>query len=226
MQLQHELEVALPVAQTWDLLFQVEEIAPCLPGAEARRLDDGTYDIAMRVKLGPLDLKFKGGMAYTESDPIRKTIVIKSRFQESRGQGGASGSTLVSLVDAGSTSKVSLSTDLTITGRVAQMGRGFVGEVSNDLLAQFSHNLAEHLSARRNTEVAPGESATSDVAAAAANNPTGGAEVPKGETDAPVPRGTAARPAQNELSLLPLLWRMLKRRLSTIFGTNSERKET
>jgi carbon monoxide dehydrogenase subunit G len=203
MHLQHQFDVSLPAPAAWELINHIEEITPCLPGATAVRVDDDRYDVSMRVKLGPLDLQFKGTITITEKDADGRRMVVKSKLQEGRGQGSATGSTVVVLAPQDQQTRVLLETDFSIAGRVAQMGRGFVGDVSNDLLGQFSDNLARLL-ASRSASSAASESSSAGAAAESA---------PKFEP-----------PRAQQLNVFGLLWRVLIQRLGALFGVTPVRK--
>jgi len=141
MQLHHHFELPQRTQDTWNLLNQIEDITPCLPGASATRAGDDRYDILMKMRFGPLDLAFRGALEIIESDPQALKLVVKSKAADAKGQGSASGTTTVTLSEIGDMTRADLTTDLMIGGRIAQMGRGMVGDVSNELLARFVANL-------------------------------------------------------------------------------------
>ena len=154
MQLQHRFELPASAEQTLDLLRRVDEIASCLPGATATKAGDDRYDLAVRMRFGPLNLSFKGPIEIVSLDPASHSMSVKVRASDAKGQGSASGTTRVSIRETSGVSSVLLDTDLVIGGRIAQMGRGMVADVSNDLLAKFVENLkAKYLEAAPRTPV-------------------------------------------------------------------------
>jgi carbon monoxide dehydrogenase subunit G len=202
MQLKHSFAIPLPLVEAWDTLLDIENITPCLPGATAVKTGESSYDVAMKVRLGPLDLQFKGRIDLVEIDKENARFTCKVKVQESRGQGSATGSTVVQLLQTPDGTRVDLDTELMISGRVAQMGRGFVGEVSNDLLSQFAANLEGQLSVRR--------------AAASAPPALQGADEPKAASArASYPSDDPPRaPAPRQLNVWAMLWRVFRRRLA------------
>lgn len=143
MQLQHSFELPSNVDSAWALLNRVEEIAPCLPGASVTKVDEDHYQVTLRIRLGPLDLSFKGTIEILERDNAAHKLVLKTKANDARGQGSASGTTTATLSLKGDQTHVALNTELAIAGRVAQMGRGMVADVSNDLLDHFVTNLKQ-----------------------------------------------------------------------------------
>lgn len=141
MQLQHKFDLPMPAVKAWELLNRVEEITPCLQGASAVAAGDDRFNIQMKLRFGPLDLVFKGVVEITERDPVAHRMVLKTKANDARGQGSASGTTVAQMSELAGTTNIVLDTDLMIGGRIAQMGRGMVGDVSNDLLAKFVANL-------------------------------------------------------------------------------------
>jgi len=141
MQLQHKFELQIPAGETLDLLTRVEEITPCLPGASATKAGDNRYEVLMKIRFGPLDLAFKGVIEIVECDREAHRLVVKTKANDAKGQGSASGTTVVTMSESTGVTQVVLNTELMIGGRIAQMGRGLVSDVSNDLLARFVTNL-------------------------------------------------------------------------------------
>ena len=148
MQLVHEFTVAVPVEQAWDVLTDVERIAPCMPGAELTGVDGGTYHGQVKIKVGPITAQYKGTASFAEKDEAARRVVLKAAGRDTRGQGTASATVTAAMVADGGSTTVSIVTDLSVSGRVAQFGRGVMGDVSAKLLEQFVHNLeADVLSA-------------------------------------------------------------------------------
>ena len=148
MELVHEFTVAVPVEQAWDVLTDVQRIAPCLPGAELTGVDGGTYQGQVKVKVGPITAQYKGTASFAEKNEAARRVVLKASGRDTRGQGTASATVTATMVADGGSTTVSIVTDLSVSGRVAQFGRGVMADVSARLLEQFVHNLeADVLSA-------------------------------------------------------------------------------
>ena len=148
MELVHEFTVAVPVEQAWDVLTDVEGIAPCLPGAELTGMDGGTYQGQVKVKVGPITAQYKGTASFADKDEAARRVVLRASGRDTRGQGTASATVTATMVADGASTTVSIVTDLSVSGRVAQFGRGVMADVSARLLEQFVHNLeADVLSA-------------------------------------------------------------------------------
>ena len=142
MDLNHQFTVAVPVEDAWRILTDVERIAPCLPGAQLQEIEGETYRGVVKVKVGPIQAQFKGQASFIERDDAAHKVVLKGEGRDTTGKGNASALITAELtaIDATSTS-VTVSTDLSITGKVAQFGRGAMADISDKLLAQFVVNL-------------------------------------------------------------------------------------
>ena len=140
--LNHTFSVAVPIAEAWNVLTNVERIAPCLPGAQLQEIEGETYRGVVKVKVGPIQAQFKGQASFVEKDDTNYKAVLKGEGRDTGGKGNASALITAQLtaIDASST-QVNVNTDLSITGKVAQFGRGALADVSDKLLAQFSDNL-------------------------------------------------------------------------------------
>ena len=148
MELVHEFTVAVPVEQAWDVLTDVERIAPCMPGAELTGVDGGTYHGQVKIKVGPITAQYKGTASFAEKDEAARRVVLKASGRDTRGQGTAAATVTAAMAEEAGATTVSIVTDLSVSGRVAQFGRGVMGDVSAKLLEQFVHNLeADVLSA-------------------------------------------------------------------------------
>ncbi|MHB1510322.1 MAG: SRPBCC family protein [Acidimicrobiales bacterium] len=141
MELTNEFEVAVPVEEAWTLLTDVERIAPCLPGAELQEVEGDEYRGVVKVKVGPITASYKGSARFQELDGIAHRGVLRAEGRETRGQGNASATITATLSSSGTGTKVEVVTDLAITGKVAQFGRGVLADVSGKLLDQFVRNL-------------------------------------------------------------------------------------
>lgn len=138
--------VPLDADATWDLLLDIERVAVCFPGASLTEVDGDSFSGAVGVRLGPISLTYQGTAQFVSKDPGSHSALIEARGKESGGAGGAGADVRLSLSTAGpKTTKVSVDTDLSITGRPAQFGRGAIAEVSDQLLKQFTKNLEAQL---------------------------------------------------------------------------------
>ncbi len=141
MDLTNEFEVALPIDEAWAVLTDVERIAPCLPGAQLQEVEGDEYRGLVKVKVGPITASYRGAARFVELDQAAHRAVLKAEGRETRGQGNANAVITATLTSSGRGTKVVVETDLAITGKVAQFGRGVLADVSGKLLAQFVHNL-------------------------------------------------------------------------------------
>jgi carbon monoxide dehydrogenase subunit G len=141
MELSNEFRVALPVERAWGVLTDVERIAPCLPGAQLQEVEGDEYRGVVKVKVGPITAQYKGQAKFLSLDPEARVAVLRAEGRETRGQGNANATITAVLTPDGEGTAVSITTDLTVTGRVAQFGRGVLADVSAKLLDQFVADL-------------------------------------------------------------------------------------
>jgi uncharacterized protein len=146
MRLEHSFAVDAPPDAVWPLLMDVERVAPCLPGTQSvERIDDRSYRVAVVVALGPMRLSYGGDVAIAEADEAGRRAVMTAKATEARGQGTARATITTTLSPEGLGTRADVVTDLQLTGRVAQMGRGIVVDVSNRLLGEFADCLGRTL---------------------------------------------------------------------------------
>ncbi len=145
MELTNEFRVGVPVEQAWDVLTDVERIAPCLPGAQLQEIEGDEYRGIVKVKVGPITAQYKGKATFQSKDDVAHVAVLKAEGRDTRGQGNASALITARLTPDGDGTAVSVVTDLTITGKVAQFGRGVLVDVSGKLLTQFVECLEHDL---------------------------------------------------------------------------------
>jgi carbon monoxide dehydrogenase subunit G len=142
MDLVHEFTVPVPVDDAWRILTDVERIAPCLPGAQLQEIEGDTYRGIVKVKVGPIQAQFKGQASFVEQDHVAHRVVLKGEGRDTTGKGNASALITAELTSLNASStNVKVLTDLSITGKVAQFGRGAMADISDKLLAQFVENL-------------------------------------------------------------------------------------
>jgi carbon monoxide dehydrogenase subunit G len=190
IELDNSFTVPVPPEQAWDVLLDVERIAPCMPGASVLSISDDGNEIEgqVKVKLGPLSLTYKGTAKFTSKDEANRTIAIEATGKETRGAGTASANVQASLKPADDTGStlVSIHTSLNVTGRPAQFGRSLLPEVSGKLIAQFASNL-EALIASENASPASEETASPEADGAAADSSGEAAPVSDAAEPAPAP---------------------------------------
>ena len=145
MELNNEFRVAVPAAKAWEVLTDVERVAPCIPGAQLLSVDGDEFTGAVKVKVGPITVSYKGEAAFQEKDAAAQRVVIKANGKETRGSGNAAAVVTAALKDEGDSTTVLITTDLTISGKAAQFGRGVLADVSTSLIGQFAKNLEADL---------------------------------------------------------------------------------
>ncbi|WP_371401322.1 SRPBCC family protein [Kribbella sp. NBC_00662] len=139
MKLEHKFVVPAPVEQTWAAFNDLERVVPCFPGATLTSYDGDEFTGSCKVKLGPVSLQYSGNGTFLERDPADHHAVIEAKGKDRRGNGTATARVTARLTAAGpGSTEVTVDTDLTITGRPAQFGRGLIQDVSNKLLDQFT----------------------------------------------------------------------------------------
>jgi len=140
--IENEFDVAAKPAQVYELMLDPERVATCLPGAEVTgKNDDGSYSAQATVKLGPVKMTYKGTVAVIESDPEARTASMLAKGSETRGQGTAQATLNMAVTDHEGGSHVTVSADMLITGRVAQMGRGVMQDVARRMIGQMAENM-------------------------------------------------------------------------------------
>ena len=149
MELHNEFEVAAPQQAVWDYLLDVERIAPCMPGAELTEVvDDHTWKGKVTVKVGPVSMAFVGTVVMQDRDDAAKRVLLKADGRDQRGKGAAAATVTAHIEDAGTGTKVSMDTDLTITGAAAQYARGgMIQDISGRMTKEFASCLESNLSA-------------------------------------------------------------------------------
>ena len=146
MELTHRFTVPVSIDAAWAAFNDLEQIAPCFPGAALTSFDGERFEGLCKVKLGPISLQYTGSGHFVERDEEAKRAVIEAKGKDKRGNGTAAAAVTAQLTaTGGSTTAVEVKTDLSITGRPAQFGRGVMQDVSDRLLAQFSACLEDQL---------------------------------------------------------------------------------
>jgi carbon monoxide dehydrogenase subunit G len=146
MKINNEFTVGAPIQQAWDTMLNLERIAPCLPGAAIQdEKDEGEYDGTMKVKIGPITANYKGTVKFEEVDEENHRAVLQATGRDARGQGTASATIVSTLQEERDGTKVSVETDMKLTGRAAQFGRGIAQDVATKMLDQFASCLEEEI---------------------------------------------------------------------------------
>ena len=145
MELHHEFTVPVPVDEAWRALLDIERVAPCMPGASVEDYDGKTVTGSVKVKVGPITVTYRGTAVFEEQDESAHRMVLIASGRETRGQGTARATVTGTLTGQDGGTAVSVRTDLAVTGRPAQFGRGVMAEVGDRLIGQFARCLAERL---------------------------------------------------------------------------------
>ncbi|HKP40805.1 SRPBCC family protein [Mycobacterium sp.] len=147
MQLEHHVSVPAPIDVVWAALLDPERVAPCMPGATLTGVDGDSFTGTMKVKVGPIVLLYKGTGTFTEHDEQARRAVLKADAKDSRGNGTVSATVTITLVEEGDQTAGTVTTDLSITGKPAQFGRGMISDVGGKILEQFAECLSDKLAA-------------------------------------------------------------------------------
>ena len=145
MELTHEFTVPASVEETWAAFDDIESVAVCFPGAQVTSVEGDTFKGSVKVKLGPIALVYNGTGTFTEKDESTRTMKIEAKGKDKRGNGTAGANVVATMSDAGGGTLVAVQTDLAITGKPAQFGRGVIQDVSDKLLGQFTACLEQKL---------------------------------------------------------------------------------
>jgi hypothetical protein len=167
MKLEHQFVVKASLEETWRVLTDLERLAPHMPGAELTGREGEAFKGRVKVKLGPVLAQYEGKASFLERDDAAKRGVLRAEGRETKGQGNAKATVTASLAETPEGTRVTVETDLAIVGRLAQMGRGLIAEVSGKLLGEFVANLERDLAGRAAPAPKP--------ASAAADGPRAGA---------------------------------------------------
>jgi carbon monoxide dehydrogenase subunit G len=188
MELENTFTVPAGIDEAWAAFNDPRTVAPCFPGATLESYEDDSFTGTVKVKLGPISLTYKGKGTFVERDEAARKVVIEASGRDSRGNGTASATVTGTMhADSDTQTTVTMVTDMTVTGRPAQFGRGVMADVSDKIVGQFSSCLANKLGTKAESPV--GESGT-ETGAQAAGAGAGG--VPSGSAAAPVGAPSAA----------------------------------
>lgn len=188
MQIDSSFSVVAPIGKVWDTLMDFERVAGCLPGAQIlNKLSDDAYQVGMTVKLGPVNLQYKGLLNVLERNAAEHRAVLGGKAQETRGQGTAEAQVTLALTEEGTTTRGTVSADLALSGKAAAMGKSVIGSVTEQMMGLFASNLQAMLAE-------PGAAAGSgpEEEAAAAGPAPGPSAAP---VPAPATAGTGTPPS-------------------------------
>jgi carbon monoxide dehydrogenase subunit G len=184
LDLRHEFTVPASVEETWDAFNDIESVAACFPGATVTSVEGDSFQGSCKVKLGPIALVYNGSGTFVEKNESARRMVIDAKGKDKRGNGTAGAHVTATMTEAGTGTRVEVLTELAITGKPAQFGRGVMQDVSDKLLGQFTDCLEQKVG-----------DASSAAAAAAAE--------PAASTDAPDPQPAATPPAASNGAAAP-----------------------
>jgi uncharacterized protein len=216
--IENDFTVQAPIERVWTFLLDVEKVAPCMPGAELTEVvDDHTWKGKTNIKVGPVSLSFAGTVVMEERDDVAHHVKLSAKGMEQRGKGAASAAVVSQLEQVDGGTKVSMETDLTITGAVAQYGRGMMQDISQRLTREFAQCLE--------TNILAGEASAATEAA----DPGSGAD----ERDRPDISGASTAPASPapQVTARPVkgfrlgvwaFWRAIVRFFKQLFGAKAE----
>jgi carbon monoxide dehydrogenase subunit G len=204
VELEHRFTVPTPVADTWDAFNNLERIAPCFPGASLSSVDGDDFAGSVKVKLGPVSLLYNGSGRFVERDEEKHLAVIEAKGKDKRGNGTASATITAKLSPEGEQTLVEVTTDLAITGKPAQFGRGVIQDVSDKLLGQFVSCLEQNLGGTAPEPEAPPATETGQSETPpAGSQPTQPPSQPRTQASPTQPRMQASSSeADAELNLL------------------------
>ena len=195
MELSHSFTVPLGVEETWSHFQDIAALAECFPGAVVTGVEDDSFTGTVKVKLGPIALQYAGSGTFTERDDAAHRFVVEAKGKDKRGNGTAGATVSLQMADAGGATTIDVQTDLAITGKPAQFGRGVMQDVSDKLLGQFVACLEQRLAPADGPAGGTAEPAVAAVAAptpaepaAAGSTPIGSAAAAAAAAAPPVPR--------------------------------------
>ncbi|HEX6576794.1 MAG TPA: SRPBCC family protein [Jiangellaceae bacterium] len=212
MQLEHEFTVPVPVDRAWEILLDVETIAPCMPGASVETVDGDSFTGNVKVKVGPITVAYAGKASFLEKDAAAHRAVVEAKGRETRGSGTAAATVTARMTDESGSTRVNVVTDLAITGKPAQFGRGVMNDVGNKLIGQFADCLA--------TTITEGGAASADAAPFTAE--AAGGEARAASDGGPGPASGAdegaqqTRPTPESIDLLDVAGGSLAKRLAPV----------
>jgi len=225
MDLEHSFTIPVPPEQAWQILLDVEQVAPCMPGATVDKVDGDVISGKVKVKVGPVSLTYAGSARFTEKDEKTRTVVLDASGKETRGSGTAAAKVTSSLQDEGGQTRVVVRTSMTVTGRPAQFGRGVIAEVGGRIIEKFATNLAGQLAGGQLAPPAAGPSGNAGTSAVSGAGGVAAAEGNGGGAASGAPAHAAQQPIE-ELNLPVRSYNSLRREGVHTVGALTGRTES
>jgi carbon monoxide dehydrogenase subunit G len=192
MQLENTFTIAAPIDKAWEALNTPQTIAPCFPGATLTEYEGDSFTGTVKVKLGPISLTYKGKGTYVTRDDAAHKVVIEASGRDSRGNGTANATVTGSMVaDGPDKTAVTMVTDMTITGRPAQFGRGVISDVADKIIGQFAGCVADKLAPELKAAGA-GSASEASAAGGSTNGAAGGGTTATATAEGPALSSTPA----------------------------------
>jgi uncharacterized protein len=212
MELEHSFTVPVPADQAWDVLLDVERVAPCMPGATIDSVQGDEIKGRIKVKLGPVSMTYAGTARITERDRDAGVVTLEASGKETRGAGTAAATIRSDLHDQGGQTEVTVHTSLNVTGRPAQFGRGMMADVSAKLIGVFATNLADMLATGNGSAPEPAVPGPAVQATAQAG------PVPTATTPASITPAAASASSEDSLNLLQVAGLPVLKRIAAPAG--------
>lgn len=171
MKLENTFTIAAPIEKAWEALTTPQTVAPCFPGASLDSCEGDSFTGTVKVKLGPISMTYQGKGAYKERDDAAHRVVIEASGRDSRGNGTANATVTATMAaDGPNKTSVTMVTDMTITGRPAQFGRGVISDVADKIIGQFAACVADKLAPQVQAPSSVGRSPAVEAVAGASSN--------------------------------------------------------
>ncbi|WIV57394.1 SRPBCC family protein [Amycolatopsis nalaikhensis] len=224
MRLDHEFTVPAPIGEVWQAVVDPERVAPCMPGATLTKVEGDKFSGTVKVKLGPISLLYKGNGEFLEKDEAAHKVTIKASGKDSRGAGTAAATVTLTLTEAEGGTRGAVATDLAITGKPAQFGRGLISEVGGKILDTFAGCLSGKLGPAAAPEAEPEATASASAEPVAKEEPPVKTapttpEIntdPKPAADRPPLRSVPAAPETEAIDLLDYAGQSVAKRLAPV----------
>ena len=222
MEFTNEFTIPLGIDEAFEVLTDLERVAPCMPGATLEEVDGDTYSGRVKVKVGPMSLTYAGDATLTEKDDDAHTARIEASGREKRGAGTASADVRANLQDKGGETLVTVTTDINITGKPAQFGRGVMADVGAKIIDRFADNLRDMLTGEKGGPTAEAPDAATPTTATATAEPAAEVGEPSGNGVAAAstgPRKVAYQaPRDDALDLMDVAGEATVKRLAPVIA--------
>ncbi len=212
MKLENRFTVPVPVEEAWKVLLDVERVAPCMPGATLTKFEGDHFEGTVKVKVGPINLTYGGKASFVSKDDATHVAVIDGSGKETRGTGTAKALITCRLIDKGDTTEVEVDTELNVTGKPAQFGRGVLADVSGKLVDQFAACLSDEIRSGTPAPAPVEEPVFASVAGDLGQPRRHAAAAPRDHPRAPAQAGRGDRPARHRRRARPQAARTRARR--------------